>query len=466
MINLGAIERELLRVCMNRSSAEQRGKIGMVSKTNTYAILNYGCQMNESDAEEYAGILEKRGFIVSENPSCANVVIINTCCVRESAEKKIWGKIGEFKRYKRENPEMLLVVAGCMAQKDQEGGYKRAPHVDIFLGTSKAKELDQFLENRVFEEPFVFAPADGARPEEIKRNKKISAWLPIMYGCNKWCTYCIVPKVRGPERSRSLEDILKEVTELALNGYKEITLLGQNVNSYGLDLPQKEKSFSHLLEKIAQVPGIERIRFMTSHPRDLDEETMDVMMKYPNICNHLHLPVQSGSDEILKRMNRGYTTEKYRNLIHSLRIRIPNIVLTTDLIVGFPGETEEQFMETVRFVEEIGYDQAYIFIYSPRSGTPAAEFENQISEEEKKERHHRLSDAQDRVGLLRMKAWEGRKTEVLVEGPTKNDIEVLCGRNEENKLILWPKKDGGIVGEKFMVHIEKAQTFILKGRGV
>lgn len=429
-----------------------------------YAILNYGCQMNESDAEEYAGILESRGYLTTEVPRDANVVIINTCCVRESAEKKIWGKIGEFKRYKRENPDMVLIVAGCMAQKDQESGYKRAPHVDLFLGTSKANELEQFLEDHHSSDPFVFTSANGARPSTIKRNRAVSAWLPIMYGCNKWCTYCIVPKVRGPERSRSLADILDEVRELAKMGYKELTLLGQNVNSYGLDLPDGKGMFAKLLESIAQVKGIERIRFMTSHPRDLDEETLDVMAKYSNICNHLHLPVQSGSDEILKRMNRGYTTERYRELVRELRKRIPHIALTTDLIVGFPGETEEQFMETVRFIEEIGYDQAFVFIYSPRSGTPAASFENQIPEEVKKERHHRLSEAQDRVGLELMKKWEGRKTAVLVEGPTKNNPEVYCGRNEENKLILWPKSDGGTVGEIVEVAIEKAQTFILRGR--
>lgn len=420
--------------------------------------------MNESDAEEYAGILEQRGYSVTDVPKDADVVIINTCCVRESAEKKIWGKIGEFKRYKRENPEMIFIVAGCMAQKDQDSGYKKAPHVDLFLGTSKANELEQFLGDHQAADPFVFTSADGARPSTIKRNRAVSAWIPIMYGCNKWCTYCIVPKVRGPERSRSLDDILSEVRELAESGYKELTLLGQNVNSYGLDLPDGQGLFAHLLESIAAVPGIERIRFMTSHPKDMDEATLDVMAKHSNICNHLHLPVQSGSDELLKRMNRGYTTERYRELVHQLRQRIPNIALTTDLIVGFPGETEEQFMETVHFVEEIGYDQAFVFIYSPRSGTPAASFENQIPEEEKRERHRRISEAQDRVGLEKMKLWEGKKTLVLVEGPTKNNPDVYCGRNEENKLILWPKSDGGTVGETVEIMIEKAQTFILRGR--
>ncbi len=433
----------------------------------TYTILNYGCQMNESDAEEYAGILEEAGYVVSDQPlSLTDVVIINTCCVRESAEMKIWGKIGEFKRYKRERPDMILVVAGCMAQKDQEAGQKRAPFADIFLGPSKAKEFKTFLQGHESVDPFVFTPADGARPDTIKRGKKVSAWLPIMYGCNKWCTYCIVPAVRGPERSRNLSEVLAEAKELAEAGYKEITLLGQNVNSYGLDLKNEEETFANLLEAIAQVPGIERLRFMTSHPRDLDLPTMDVMAKYKNICNHLHLPVQSGSDEILKRMNRGYTTDQYRNLVAELRKRIPEIVLSTDLIVGFPGETEEQFMETLQFAEEIIFDQIYTFIYSRRSGTRAAEFEDQIPEELKKERHYRLSEAQDKIGLARMKLWENKVTQVLVEGPTKNDDQVLCGRNEENKLILWPKEDGGQVGELIDVRVDKAQTFILKGRAL
>lgn len=438
----------------------------MEEKNQTYTILNYGCQMNESDAEEYAGILEKRGFSLGSSPQFSDVVIINTCCVRESAEKKIWGKIGEFKRYKREKPEMVLIVAGCMAQKDQEGGYKRAPHVDLFLGTSKAKELESFLDDRQFVDPFVFTPADDARSKAVKRFKKVSAWIPIMYGCNKWCTYCIVPKVRGPERSRDLKDILEEVREVAENGYQEITLLGQNVNSYGLDLPEGKGSFARLLEEISGITGIERIRFMTSHPRDFDDATIEVMAKYPNICNHLHLPVQSGSDELLKRMNRGYSTDQYRELVKKIREKMPEISLTTDFIVGFPGETEEQFMETIRFVEEIGYDQAFIFIYSPRSGTVAAGFEDQISEELKKERHHRLSAAQDQIGFERMQKWAGKITKVIVDGPTKNDPNVFCGRNEENKLVLWPKEDGGVIGENFEVKIEKAQTFILKGRGV
>lgn len=438
----------------------------MEEKNQTYTIINYGCQMNESDAEEYAGILEKRGFSSGSSPQFSDVVIINTCCVRESAEKKIWGKIGEFKRYKREKPEMVLIVAGCMAQKDQEGGYKRAPHVDLFLGTSKANELESFLDDRQFVDPFVFTPADDARSKAVKRFKQVSAWIPIMYGCNKWCTYCIVPKVRGPERSRDIKDILEEVKEVAENGYREITLLGQNVNSYGLDLPEGKGSFARLLEEISQISGIERVRFMTSHPRDFDDATIEMMAKYSNICNHLHLPVQSGSDEILKRMNRGYSTDKYRDLVRKIREKMPEISLTTDLIVGFPGETEEQFMETVRFVEEIGYDQAFIFIYSPRSGTIAAGFKDQIPEEIKKERHHRLSAAQDQVGFERMQKWAGKTTTVIVEGPTKNDPNVFCGRNEENKLVLWPKEDGGVIGKNFDVKIEKAQTFILKGRGV
>ena len=285
-----------------------------------------------------------------------------------------------------------------------------------------------------------------------------------MYGCNNYCTYCIVPQVRGPERSRMISEVLEEAQALANDGYKEITLLGQNVNSYGNDL-EGDESFARLLETIAEMSGIERVRFMTSHPKDLSDDVIEMMAKYPNICNHLHLPVQAGSDEILRRMNRKYTTNDYRTLLKKVREKNPTIALTTDLIVGFPGETEEQFQETVDFVKEIGYDQAFIFIYSVRSGTPAADFADQVPEEVKKERHHRLSDAQDVIGLEKMKAWEGKTTQVLVEGPTKNDKEMLCGRNEENKLVLWPKADGGIIGEFFDVRIEKGQTFLLKGRG-
>ena len=431
---------------------------------STYVILNYGCQMNESDAEEYAGVLEEHGYMETKSYLEADVVILNTCCVRESAEKKIWGKIGEFKRRKQEYPEMILIVAGCMAQKDQEGGYKRAPHVDLFMGTSKAEELAQFIEERNLENPFAFTPAGGARKGTLKRKKAVSAWLPIMYGCNNYCTYCIVPQVRGPERSRMISEVLEEAQALANDGYKEITLLGQNVNSYGNDL-EGDESFARLLETIAEMSGIERVRFMTSHPKDLSDDVIEMMAKYPNICNHLHLPVQAGSDEILRRMNRKYTTNDYRTLLKKVREKNPTIALTTDIIVGFPGETEEQFQETVDFVKEIGYDQAFIFIYSVRSGTPAADFADQVPEEVKKERHHRLSDAQDVIGLEKMKAWEGKTTQVLVEGPTKNDKEMLCGRNEENKLVLWPKADGGIIGEFFDVRIEKGQTFLLKGRG-
>ena len=324
-------------------------------------FLTYGCQMNFSDAERMEGELAKLGYQSVEEMDQADLIIINTCCVRETAEDKVYGKIGEIKALKRRNPDLILGITGCMAQKEGEKLIKRAPHIDFVLGTNKIHEVVstiQKLETANVKHVVDTELRESEMPEDvaIQRNTALSAWIPIMYGCNNFCTYCIVPYVRGRERSRLPEDIVREVQEAVAQGYKEVTLLGQNVNSYGKD--HKKATFAQLLEMVDKVEGIQRVRYMTSHPKDLSNEVIEVIKNSKHICRHFHLPVQYGSNRILKAMNRVYTVEQYRDLVARIRAAVPESSLTTDLIVGFPGETEEDFQQLMTFIEEIRYDQA------------------------------------------------------------------------------------------------------------
>ena len=365
-------------------------------------FLTYGCQMNFSDAERMEGELAKLGYQSVEEMDQADLIIINTCCVRETAEDKVYGKIGEIKALKRRNPDLILGITGCMAQKEGEKLIKRAPHIDFVLGTNKIHEVVstiQKLETANVKHVVDTELRESEMPEDvaIQRNTALSAWIPIMYGCNNFCTYCIVPYVRGRERSRLPEDIVREVQEAVAQGYKEVTLLGQNVNSYGKD--HKKATFAQLLEMVDKVEGIQRVRYMTSHPKDLSNEVIEVIKNSKHICRHFHLPVQYGSNRILKAMNRVYTVEQYRDLVARIRAAVPESSLTTDLIVGFPGETEEDFQQLMTFIEEIRYDQAYTFIYSKRSGTPAAEMDNQVEDAVKHQRLNRLMELQNSISL-------------------------------------------------------------------
>ena len=424
-------------------------------------ILTYGCQMNVADSERMAGLLKKIGYTLTEDANAADLILINTCCVRATAEDKVFGQIGRFKALKREKPSLILGVTGCMAQKEGANLIKRAPHVDFVLGTGQNSEVARVVQTLERERKhFVdVSNVSGEIPTEVfpLRGGKVSTFVPIMYGCNNFCTYCIVPYVRGRERSREPEEIFAEVRQAVAEGFKEITLLGQNVNSYSGGM-----SFAELLTAVDKISGVERLRFMTSHPKDLSNELIAAIAGGKNICEHIHLPVQYGSDKILQRMNRVYTVEKYLRLVEKIRAAIPNVSLTTDLIVGFPGETEETFQETLEFLRAVKFDAAFTFIYSKRSGTPAATFENQIDDETKHRRLSELMTVQNEISLKKNSALIDSVVEVLVEGASKTDEKIFTGRTRSNKIVLFAH---GVeqVGELINVKISHAQTWLLKG---
>ena len=430
-----------------------------------YCLITYGCQMNASDSERYAGQLEELGYTMTEDAELADVILMNTCCVRETAEDKVLGKIGEFKHLKARNNDLIIAVTGCMAQEWQERLFKRAPHLDLVIGTHNIHKLIDLIKEREGKRGHALATdMDGNVFYDIptRRFQKFFAWVPIMNGCNKFCTYCIVPYVRGREVSRPLEEIVEEVRNLADEGYKEITLLGQNVNSYGLDF-KDGTDFSALLYAVEEIDGIERVRYMTSHPKDMTFAMVDAIAQCSKVVTHLHLPVQSGSTELLKKMNRGYSAEHYLELIEYVREKIPDVVLTTDLIVGFPGETEGMFQDTLKLLKKVRYDMAYTFIYSPRTGTPAATMGNQVPQEGKSDRLRRLMAVQNEISLACNKEMEGRDYEVIVEGPTKNDENHWFGRTSGNKMIIWENDGTLAVGDTVPVHVDKGQTWVLKG---
>lgn len=435
-----------------------------------YHILNYGCQMNESDSEHYAGQLEDIGYLYTDNFYNADLVLVNTCCIRESAELKIYGKIGELTQLKRKNPDAVVCVAGCMAQKDGEAILKKYRHVDMVLGTSYVNSFTALLQeyketgNRkaYLEMEVKSSEFEGHRV----RKSGFSAWIPIMYGCNNFCTYCIVPYVRGRERSRSRENILEEVRAAVAEGYTEITLLGQNVNSYGKEFGEKD-AFSNLLREVDKVAGIERVHYMTSHPKDMSEDLIRAVAEGKHLCKDFHVPFQSGSSRILKAMNRGYDREKYLALIERIRKYVPDATLSTDIIVGFPGETDADFEETCSMVEKVGFDSAFTFIYSKRSGTPAAVMGEQVDDKVKHERLNRLMEIQNGISLKKNKGHIGETVEVMAEGPTEKNPDVWSGRTNGNKLVLW-QEDGKNIkkGDLLKVKITTAQTWILKGEAV
>ena len=417
--------------------------------------------MNVADSERMAGLLKKIGYTLTDDAARADLILINTCCVRATAEDKIFGQIGRFKSLKREKPSMILGVAGCMAQKEGENLIKRAPHIDFVLGTGQSSEVARVVQSIELERKhFVdVSNVSGEIPVEVfpLRGGQVSTFVPIMYGCNNFCTYCIVPYVRGRERSRKPEEIFSEVAQAVAEGFKEITLLGQNVNSYSGGM-----SFAELLTAVDKIHGVERLRFMTSHPKDLSDELIAAIAGGKHICEHIHLPVQYGSDKILKRMNRVYTVEKYLKLVEKIRAAIPNVSLTTDLIVGFPGETEEDFQETLNFLREVKFDAAFTFIYSKRSGTPAATFDNQIDDEIKHRRLEELMAVQNAISLEKNLAFVDSVVEVLVEGASKTDDKIFTGRTRSNKLILF-EHGSEQAGELVNVKISQAQTWLLKG---
>ena len=441
-------------------------------------ILTYGCQMNVADSERMAGQLQTIGYEYVDEFDEADLILINTCCVRESAEDRVYGKIGELKHLKRQNPKLIIGITGCMAQKEGEQLIRRAPHIDFILGTGRTGELIRVVQSLEEVPSHIVDTSDvngneeqGARSkEQVNSNpvltlapRPLPLFVPIMYGCNNYCTYCIVPYVRGRERSRLPEDIINEVKEAVKAGVVEVTLLGQNVNSYGKD--HKLANFAELLTAVDKIEGLKRLRFMTSHPKDLSDELIAAIRDGEQICEHIHLPVQYGSDRILKKMNRVYTVDQYRQLVKRIREQIPNVSLTTDLIVGFPGETDEDFNETLDFIREIKFDAAYTFIYSKRSGTPAAEFDNQVDDDIKHKRLTKLMDVQNEISLAINEQLNDQVFEVLVEGASKTDPNIYTGRTRTNKLVLF-KHSNEQAGDFINVKITQPQTWVLKGERI
>lgn len=433
----------------------------------TYYITTFGCQMNVHDSEIIAGMLESMGYQAALSPDTADLVLLNTCCVRENAENRTFGHIGNLKTLKEQRPEMLIGLCGCMAQEPGivEKIKESYPYVDLVFGTHNIHRLPELIQKVTSSNSRVIEvwDSEGEIYEglPVKRDEPFRAWVTIMYGCNNFCSYCIVPYVRGRERSRQPQVIISEIRDLVANGVKEVTLLGQNVNSYGKELSDGW-NFARLLREVAGT-GIHRIHFQTSHPKDLSDELIEVIASEKHISRHLHLPFQAGSSRILQKMNRKYTKESYIALALKIKARIPDISLTTDIIVGFPGETEEDFADTLDVVEKVRFDGAFTFIYSPRVGTPAAKMEDTTSEEMKKERLIRLIELQNKIGLENNRSLIGSVQEILIEGTSEKNQEVWSGRTSQNKLVHFKPTVKVNPGDIALVRISGAKTFTLEG---
>ena len=435
----------------------------IAGKQMGYFIQTLGCQMNESDSEHIAGMLRDMGYIKTESVEEASIIVFNTCCVRENAEFKLLGHIGEIKRLKEINSGLITVICGCMMQQEHitnkiKKSYK---FIDIIFGTYNRHELPKLIYRKMTLKKRIFdiweEQKEYVEGTPVERTSDITAYVPIVYGCNNFCSYCIVPYVRGREISRKPQNIREEVETLANDGIREITLLGQNVNSYESDM-----DFPQLLYYLSDISGIERIRFMTSHPKDLSDDLIEAVASIPKLCKHIHLPLQSGSSKVLKEMNRHYTKESYLALIDRIRSKIPDVTLSTDIIAGFPGETEEDFAETLDVINKVAYDFAYTFIYSKRVGTPAEKREDQISDEVKDERFGRLKNIIDAYSLSSNIKDVGRVLKVLAEGPSKTNADIMSGRTESNKIVNF-SCDPSFKGSMVDVKIIKGHTWHLEG---
>ena len=446
----------------------------MTHKQRLYNITTFGCQMNKADSERMAGILETMGFEFTEDPDRANLLVYNTCTIRDNAEQKVYSYLGKQAKRKHQEPDLTLVVAGCVAQQEGEKLLRRVPELDLVMGPQHANRLDSLLEE-VFSGSQVVATEPIHIYEDItkpRRESNVSAWVNIIYGCNERCTYCVVPSVRGVEQSRTPEAIKAEIEEIARQGFKEVTLLGQNIDAYGRDLPGTTETGRHkhtltdLLYYIHDVEGIERIRFATSHPRYFTERLIKACHELPKVCEHFHIPFQSGDNEILKAMKRGYTHERYRSIIAKIREYMPDASISADVIVGFPGETEEQFQNTLTLVDDIAFDQLNTAAYSPRPNTPAALWENQVSEEEKSDRLQRLNHLVSIKAAERSQRYFDRIEEVLVEDINpKNNTQVM-GRTAGNRLTFFAGDINELKGKIVPVKITQVRAFSLTGEAL
>ena len=441
----------------------------MMGRGKTYFISTYGCQANERDSETIAGILDELGYTPNETPENSDVIIINTCAIRQNAEEKVLGEIGNFKRLYRENKDLIIGVCGCMAQDEGlvETLLTKYPQVRLLFGTHNIQELPSMLYSCIYDGKKVVKiySKEGEVYENlpVHRFGTFKAWVNIMYGCDKFCTYCIVPYTRGKQRSRKMSEILKEVQQLKDEGNKENTLLGQNVNAYGKDM-DNEQDFATLLEEVAKI-GIPRVRFTTSHPWDFSEKMIDIIAKYDNIMPFIHLPLQSGDDDVLKLMGRRYTKESYLALYDKIINTIPNVSVSTDIIVGFPNETDEQFEHTLDVVRYCKYDNAFTFIFSARPGTPASRMKDSIDMETKRKRLAKLNKTWNDLALEKNKAYVGRTVTVLVDGPSKKDENVYSGYTDTQKLVNF-KGENIQPGDFVEVKILDAKTFSLDGVAV
>lgn len=433
-------------------------------------MSTYGCQMNEHDSEMLISMLESMGYIQALSEDEADLVIYNTCAVRENAELKVYGNLGHLKNKKKRNPNMKIVVCGCMMQQAHvvEEIKNKYSHVDLIFGTHNLYKFPQMLSSTFNRDSILVDvwDVDGEVVEGLKSNRKynIKAYVNIMYGCNNFCTYCIVPYTRGRERSRRPEEIIEEIKDLVANGTKEITLLGQNVNSYGKTLDESERiNFAQLLRMANEVEGLTRLRFMTSHPKDISDDVIYAMRDCEKVCEYLHLPCQSGSTPLLKKMNRHYTKEDYLRIIEKARKEIPDIAFSTDIMIGFPGETESDIDDTIDLCEKVRYDSAFTFIYSKRRGTPAAKMEDQIPDDLKHKRFDRVLDVVNRISTDINREYDARIVEVLVEGASKKIDNVLTGRTRQNKTVNFTGGDESLAGKLVDVLITEPRSFSLNG---
>ena len=454
---------------MERAHVDASPRLEPSGEGKKYLTITFGCQANEFDTEVLAGMLESMGYRAAASQDEADLVVINTCAVRRKPEEKVAGLLGRLRAFKEKKQDLVIAVGGCMVQRPAVAAElaRRFPFVNLIFGTQALPRFMQLLElAQKSRRPLIDTAGNGGSREglPVRRSSRFHAWLPVIYGCNNFCSYCIVPHVRGRERSRPFEEIIREAHALAADGYLEITLLGQNVNSYGHDLAEGH-DFADLLAELDQVEGLARIRFLTSHPKDLSPRLVEVMHRGKKICEHLHLPAQAGSNRILELMNRRYTREKYLELVATLKKEIPVIAVTTDLMVGFPGETEEDFQETLDLLDEARFDQAFTFIYSPRPGTRAAAMNEELPAPVKRERLQRLVRRQNEISLKINRALVGQAMELLVEGPSKNNPEMLSGRTRTNKLVHFAAQED-LTGRLVEVEITEAYTWYLIGKRV
>lgn len=439
-----------------------------------YHITTFGCQMNKADSERMAGVLETMGFEWSESPETADLILYNTCTIRDNAEQKVYSYLGRQAQRKQTQPDLTLIVAGCVAQQEGEALLRRVPELDLVMGPQHANRLQDLLE-QVFNGNQVVATESVHILEDItspRRDSQVTAWVNVIYGCNERCTYCVVPNVRGVEQSRTPEAIRADMVELGQQGYKEVTLLGQNIDAYGRDLPgstpegRHQHTLTDLLQYVHDVPGIERLRFATSHPRYFTERLIKTCAELPKVCEHFHIPFQSGDNDVLKAMARGYTQEKYRRIIEMVRSYMPDASISADAIVGFPGETEAQFEKTMQLVDELGFDLLNTAAYSPRPGTPAALWDNQLSEDVKSDRLQRLNHLVNQKAAERSQRYLGRVEEVLVEDQNVKDPTQVMGRTRGNRLTFFPGNIEELRGKVVQVKVTVVRPFSLTGEPV